>query len=253
MTIRKKGLLLAAAGLLLAGSVWPFRLQLADAAVRTGRTLLPHAREARSVGAVLTELGPRARPAWEAACRQAGAPYPPRRLTLAAFKAERKLEVWAPTADGRAWRRLRTYPFTAGSGESGPKLREGDGQIPEGFYGIDILNPNSKFHLSMRVNYPNAFDRRMAARDGRTRLGGDIYIHGGAASIGCIPVGDASIDELFWLTGTVGKEKVAVIIAPCDLRNGSAVAPAPDWPPWVPDLHAAIRAALASFPTPKEK
>ena len=69
------------------------------------------------------------------------------------------------------------YPILAASGVLGPKLREGDKQVPEGIYGAEALNPNSKFHLSIRLNYPNTFDRRMAQSDGRTQLGGDIMIH----------------------------------------------------------------------------
>src|SRR5436190_607476 len=77
-----------------------------------------------------------------------------------------------------AWRFVREYPVMAASGGRGPKLREGDGQVPEGMYTIDWLNPNSSYHLSMHVDYPNAFDRAHAADDGRTALGGAIMIHG---------------------------------------------------------------------------
>ena len=72
--------------------------------------------------------------------------------------------------------RLARYPIRAASGALGPKLREGDRQVPEGVYDIESLNPNSRFHVALRVGYPNAFDRQMAGREGRTALGGDIMI-----------------------------------------------------------------------------
>ena len=87
-------------------------------------------------------------------------------------------------------------PILAASGVSGPK-REGDKQVPEGFYRIELLNPNSRYHLSLRVNYPNADDLERARQDGRalSTLGGDIMIHGGSASIGCLALGDPAVGE----------------------------------------------------------
>jgi len=110
-----------------------------------------------------------------------------------AFKQERELEVWAGAA-GRPLVKVRTYPFCAASGELGPKRREGDLQVPEGFYVIDLLNPWSQFHLSLRVSYPNAADRKLG--DAR-RPGSNIFIHGGCASIGCIAIEDEPIEELY--------------------------------------------------------
>src|SRR5690606_36092280 len=77
----------------------------------------------------------------------------PHAIALVAVKADRAIELWI---DGAY---IKSYGFTAMSGGLGPKRRQGDGQIPEGIYGIDVLNPKSSFHLSMRVDYPNAFDR----------------------------------------------------------------------------------------------
>ena len=104
------------------------------------------------------------------------------KLRILVFKNERSVEVHAP-----GWKAPRIYPMTAFSGTLGPKLREGDGQIPEGVYGIGYLNPNSSYYLSLKVTYPNASDRARAKADGRTNLGGDIMIHGKAATIGCVP------------------------------------------------------------------
>ena len=112
------------------------------------------------------------------------------------------------------------YPMTGFSGTLGPKLKEGDGQIPEGVYGIEYLNPNSSFYLSMKVSYPNDADRQRAKEDGRTDLGGDIMIHGSNATVGCVPIGDDAIEDVFYLVNAVGIKNVSVIIAPYDMRNG---------------------------------
>ena len=137
------------------------------------------------------------------------------RLTVLVFKDERAVEVHAP-----GWKTPRRYVMTKFSGKLGPKLREGDGQIPEGVYGIEYLNPNSLFHLSLKVSYPNATDRKRAKEDGRTDVGGDIMIHGGSATVGCIPIGDDAIEELFYFASNVGKENISVVIAPYDMRSG---------------------------------
>jgi murein L,D-transpeptidase YafK len=75
----------------------------------------------------------------------------------------------------------------------GPKRREGDEQVPEGFYTLDQFNPFSQFHLSMRVSYPNEADRRLGERP----LGGAIYVHGNCMSIGCIAIEDGPIEALY--------------------------------------------------------
>jgi murein L,D-transpeptidase YafK len=132
----------------------------------------------------------------------------------------------------------------AASGGPGPKLREGDRQVPEGLYKLLWLNPNSSYHLSMKLDYPNAFDRGKGRADGRTRLGGDIFIHGRAASIGCLAMGDPAIEELFTLVAEVGVGNVRVTIAPHDLRRR----PAPtDGPAWVRELYEALAPEVARF------
>jgi len=119
--------------------------------------------------------------------------------------------------------------------------------VPEGIYQLLYLNPHSRFHVSMKVSYPNEFDRRHAAADGRTRLGGDIFIHGDAVSIGCIAVGDTAIEELYTLVEDTGVRNVRVIIAPNDMRNGRAEI-APDGPRWIGELYRDIANALAAYP-----
>ncbi len=141
----------------------------------------------------------------------------PKKLTLIALKHEKKLEVWG--GKNNKWIYITSYPFTAFSGRLGPKLKKGDRQIPEGIYGISYLNPNSKFHLSMKVDYPNSFDTKMAKKEKRTNLGGDIMIHGSNQTIGCIPIGDKKIEELYFLAKKVGIGNIKVIISPVDFRR----------------------------------
>ena len=197
----------------------------------------------------LRRYGPGARARMRPFVTRAGISYPPRRLTLLVFKRERRLSSWAE--DRGRWRYLRAYPVLAASGNAGPKLREGDYQVPEGLYRIAWLNPASAYHLSMKVDYPNAFDRLMAARDGRTRLGGDIFIHGRNLSIGCVAIGDPAIEELFTLVADTGADRVRVVIAPNDLRARGAVA-APLAPRWIGKLYDSIAAALRDFPLVEE-
>ena len=161
------------------------------------------------------------------------------KLRILVFKNERSVEVHAP-----GWKEPRIYPMTAFSGTLGPKLREGDGQIPEGVYGIEYLNPNSSYYLSLKVSYPNASDRKRAKADGRTNLGGAIMIHGPAVTIGCVPVGDDAIEDIFYLAASIGIKNVSVIIAPYDMRKGRN--PELERSPltWYPDLCREISTAL---------
>jgi hypothetical protein len=175
----------------------------------------------------------------------AGVDYPPAETAWLVFKAERVLEVFGRRSGGR-WQQIRRYDVLGASGGPGPKLKEGDLQVPEGVYRIDSANPNSRFHVALRLDYPNAFDRRMAAREGRTNLGGDIMIHGKFASVGCLAMGDRAAEDLFTLAHATGIAQVTVVIAPVDLRSRSA----PELgsaPRWVREHHAAIASVLASF------
>jgi murein L,D-transpeptidase YafK len=159
------------------------------------------------------------------------------------FKAEKRLEVWVEKE--ATWTYVRHYPVLAASGVAGPKLREGDRQVPEGIYRLNFLNPNSTYHLSMQINYPNDYDQRKAAEEQRTNLGGEIFIHGKAVSIGCLAIGDEAIEELFVLVATIGLNKVTVILAPQEdmesVESDSAVHP------WVSELYANIRQSLTVF------
>jgi len=162
------------------------------------------------------------------------------KLDILVFKDEREVEVHAP-----GWEEPLKVPMTAFSGKPGPKLREGDGQIPEGIYGISHLNPNSAYYLSLKVSYPNASDRARAKADKRTDLGGDIMIHGKSVTVGCVPVGDDAIEDIFFLASAVGPENVSVVIAPYDMRKGRKPELESSSLPWYPALCREIDAALA--------
>ncbi len=199
--------------------------------------------EARTHEDVLRRLRPTRGPALREAAAAVGLTYPPERLSLVGLKSERLLEVWAQ--GGHGWRRLRSYPILAASGGLGPKLRQGDLQVPEGIYRLTNFNPNSSYHLSVRVDYPNADDRAAARRDGRARggidLGGDIYIHGRSVSIGCIAIGDAGIEELYVLLADVGLRRVRVLLAP-----SVDPWPQPGDPDWVLARYEQLRRELAA-------
>jgi len=177
----------------------------------------------------------------------AGLPYPPVELTYVAFKDAALLEVYSRATEESPWKRVLSYPILRMSGTQGPKLRHGDMQVPEGLYQAEFLNPNSRFHLSIKLNYPNAFDLAQASAEGRTNLGSDIMIHGAALSIGCLAMGDQVAEDLFILAALSGKERVSVIVAPTDFRR-SDVHTVAGSPPWLTELYRDIKAALSQFP-----
>lgn len=177
----------------------------------------------------------------------AGVAYPPYELAYVAFKDQRKLDVYARNSSTGPWRFVKQYPVLAASGKPGPKLREGDRQVPEGIYRTELLNPNSRFHLSLRLNYPNEFDRRMGRQDGRSQLGGDIMIHGNAVSIGCLAMGDAAAEELFVMSAHATPERTRIVVSPTDFRGGGTVA-LQGKPAWTAELYASLRAELKHYP-----
>jgi len=168
----------------------------------------------------------------------ADAQWPPEAVTLLAVKDALRLELWVQSRG--PWRHIRDYRIKGLSGRLGPKLREGDRQVPEGIYHITRLNPDSAFHLSLKIDYPNRFDRQQALREGRRNLGGDIFIHGSRVSRGCLALGDNAIEELFVLTALVGKDQVRVIIAPTDFRIYSLQGMTPVDQPWVGELYRTL-------------
>lgn len=177
----------------------------------------------------------------------AGVSYPPARLAYVAFKEQRILEVHARESDAEPWTKVLSYPVQGMSGRLGPKLREGDLQVPEGIYRAEFLNANSRFHLSIRLNYPNADDRAWAALDGRSQLGSDIMIHGTSASIGCLAMGNQAAEDLFILAALAGKEHVRIVVAPTDFRRTGTM-PVIEGPTWLSVLYAKLHTELAQYP-----
>jgi hypothetical protein len=198
----------------------------------------------KTVADRLSEFGAVVHARLQSRFREISVAYPPKKLVLIGLKQERQLEIWV--SDGSTdFCYLKSYPILAASGTSGPKLIEGDRQVPEGLYKIESLNPNSRFHLALRVNYPNDFDKEHGRRDGRSKLGGDIMIHGGAASIGCLAMGDQAAEDLFVLAAETGINNISVILSPVDFRLRDVPSNSPPSPNWTPELYADIRKALA--------
>ena len=135
--------------------------------------------------------------------------WPPKAVFLRCTKRSASgglgaVEVWAASDTKVPLTLVMSHPLCAISGALGPKRQEGDLQIPEGFYDISLLNPRSSYHLSMRVNYPNASDRIRGRTDNpKVRLGGDIMVHGNCVTIGCLPIQDEPIEEVYLTVRTV--------------------------------------------------
>ncbi|MFM2295962.1 MAG: hypothetical protein RLZZ350_2375 [Verrucomicrobiota bacterium] len=195
----------------------------------------------------LAQFGPTSRARLQTWFAQAGLTYPPAQLMFVGLKAERLLQIYAPASDGR-WRFVHACAILGASGVAGPKLREGDFQVPEGIYAIDLLNPNSRYQISMQVSYPNTFDREHAAAEGRRELGGEIMIHGGHTSAGCLAVGDEASADLFVLAADTGLSNITVVLAPVDFRAGKSVTNA--MPAWTPALYDQIKMRLTELPLP---
>jgi murein L,D-transpeptidase YafK len=125
-----------------------------------------------------------------------GLAYPPKDIYLRSFKSQNELEVWARDSRADQYKLVKLFRICALSGILGPKRYEGDRQVPEGEYFIEDFNPQSDFFLSMLINYPNYSDVIMGDKK---KPGGNIYIHGGCVTVGCMPMTDEVIQELYVL------------------------------------------------------
>ena len=168
-----------------APATWPAAVAIAGASTseRTRQRKAPRVQQARAQ----TEANSRKLFA------EHGVRYPADVVYLRGFKHEGQLELWIGNKEGTLVR-LRTYEVCAPSGGPGPKRRQGDLQVPEGAYRVDRFNPWSAFHLSIGIDYPNASDRILGRRG---NLGGDIFIHGDCVTLGCLPIQDEHIKELY--------------------------------------------------------
>lgn len=208
----------------------------------SGKTHLNSRRGTRTVKSVMDEISPFIVPILKKKFASVGSDYPPKNLMIFAFKEERRLEVWTKVLG--APKLVLTYPIRAASGSQGPKLMQGDYQVPEGIYKLHALNPNSSYHLSLRVNYPNSLDRAQAKKDGRTDLGGDIFVHGNSVSAGCLAMGDHAIEQLFTLAASVRPLRIPIIISPHDFRE----IPRPfSNSGWLTSLYSAIEEELNKY------
>lgn len=141
-------------------------------------------------------------------------------ILLTAFKEEGKLECYVKNKSDKSYTLFETYSICSKSGILGPKLQQGDEQVPEGFYYINVFNPTSAFHLSLGINYPNTADRN---RSDASNLGGDIFIHGDCVTIGCLPMED-KIKEIYWLAVKArdnGQSKIPVYIFPFEMSEAN--------------------------------
>ncbi len=152
-----------------------------------------------------------------------GLQWPVKYMYVRAFKFEKQMEVWVKNDWKETFSLFKVYKVCATSGTFGPKRKEGDKQIPEGFYYINEFNPNSNYHLALGLNYPNASD---AILSDQNKPGGDIYIHGNCVTIGCLPLTDSLIEQVYYLASVVkeqGQDFIPVHIYPVRYDNNKAV------------------------------
>jgi murein L,D-transpeptidase YafK len=126
-----------------------------------------------------------------------GIHWPAKYLFIRSFKFDRQLEVWAKNELNDPYVLIKQYRICMQSGTIGPKRLQGDYQVPEGIYQINEFRPASMYHLSLGLNYPNASDKILSDAE---RPGGEIFIHGSCVSVGCIPLTDEDIEELYIIT-----------------------------------------------------
>ncbi|MGV3529474.1 MAG: energy transducer TonB [Flavisolibacter sp.] len=143
-----------------------------------------------------------------------GFAWPAKYIYIRSFKYDGELEVWIKNERKEPYKLFNTYKVCALAGTLGPKRMQGDFQVPEGFYYINEFNPNSNYYLSLGINYPNPSDRLLSDP---LRPGGDIYIHGNCVTVGCIPVNDQQIEDLYILAAHAknqGQDFIPVHIFP---------------------------------------
>jgi len=140
--------------------------------------------------------------------------WPVKDIYVRSFKYDSQLEVWVRNQKNEPFKLFKTYKVCALSGALGPKRIEGDYQVPEGFYYINEFNPKSNYHMALGLNYPNASDRLLSDS---VKPGNDIYIHGSCVTVGCIPIQNEQIEELYVLASYAhdqGEDFIPVHIFP---------------------------------------
>lgn len=140
-------------------------------------------------------------------------------VQLRGYKTEKQLEIRVRKQGNSSWTTYATFDICAASGGLGPKIKQGDLQVPEGLYFIDRFNPVSAFHLSLGISYPNAQDKKRSAGQAP---GGDIFIHGECASIGCLAMTNPVIEEIYLLciwAKTAGQKQIPVQLYPFQMSD----------------------------------
>lgn len=156
--------------------------------------------------------------------RAKGLQWPANNIYIRSFKYDSKLEIWVSNSRKEPYKLFKSYHVCALAGSLGPKRMQGDYQVPEGFYYINEFNPNSNYYLSLGLNYPNISDKILGDA---INPGGDIYIHGSCVTVGCIPVTDQQIDEIYILAAhakSAGQDYIPVHIFPIKYDNKKSVA-----------------------------
>lgn len=152
-----------------------------------------------------------------------GLTYPAHFIYIRSYKYDSRLEVWVKDKPTDTFALFKSYRVCALSGAMGPKRYQGDRQVPEGFYYINEFNPRSTYHLSLGLNYPNFSDR---LHSGHSDPGGGIYIHGSCVTVGCIPLTNPQIDEVYILAvraRDLGQSYIPVHILPVSFNNKHSV------------------------------
>ena len=149
--------------------------------------------------------------------------WPAKYIYIRSFKYDSQLEVWVKNEISDPFQLFKTYKVCALAGSLGPKRMEGDYQVPEGFYYINDFNPNSTYYLSLGINYPNLSDKILSDS---LKPGSEIYIHGSCVTVGCIPITDQQIDELYILAAYAkdqGQDFIPVHIFPVRFNKEKSV------------------------------
>lgn len=145
-------------------------------------------------------------------------------ILFVAYKDDDELELYAKEKKDATYNLLTTYKICSRSGTLGPKRKSGDSQVPEGFYHINRFNPQSNFYVSLGLNYPNDSDKKKSTA---ANLGGDIFIHGSCVTIGCLPMTDDIIKEIYLYAiyaKNNGQLKIPVYVFPYKMTDANQVA-----------------------------
>ena len=140
-------------------------------------------------------------------------------ILIVAYKYEKELEIFVKKKTETTYKSFGTYWICKKSGKLGPKRKYRDGQVPEGFYYVDRFNPESSYHLSFGINYPNLSDK---IKSTSTNLGGNIFIHGSCVTIGCLPMTDDKIEEIYVCAihaKNNGQEEIPVYLFPFKMTD----------------------------------